>query len=134
MTTFHIRVEKNSSYSDQVFDTLAALDRGDDPEPSDPVLSVESMATLGELLRPTNLAVLEAVAQHEPESIRALARILDRAPGDVLANVNELEEVGLLRIEEHGQSKRPVVWYDELDIDIPMRPDEIPTDEAPADD
>lgn len=134
MTTFHIRVEKNASYTDQILDTLGALDRGDDPELSEPVLSVESLATLGEILRPTNLAVLEAVAKHEPESIRALARILERAPGDVLANVNELEEVGLLRVEQHGQARRPVVWYDELDIDIPMHHDDAPTDEAPADD
>ena len=132
-TTFHIRVEKNADFSD-LRDVFAAIDRGDDPESSDPVLSVESMETLGKILRPTNLAVLKAAAQHEPESIRALARILDRGPAEVLANVNELEEVGLLRIEQDGQAKRPVVWYDELDIDIPMRPDDAPTDEAPADD
>lgn len=132
MTTLHIRVEKDADMSD-LRDVFAAIDRGEAPGPRDPVISVESLETLGEILRPTNLAVLESVAKHEPESIRALARHLDRGAANVLSNVNELEEIGLLRIERNGQSKRPVVWYDEIDVDIPIRPD-AGADEAPADD
>jgi len=34
-----------------------------------------------------------------------------------LENVNELADYGLLKLEEDGQAKRPVVWYDEIDVD-----------------
>lgn len=118
MTTFHIRVESDSTIGDDLDDRLAALDRGDDIEPSEPVLSIESLASLGRILRETNLELLEAIATHEPSSIRDAARLVDRGPAEVLDNVNELEAYGLLRLEQDGRSKRPVVWYDELDIDI----------------
>jgi predicted transcriptional regulator len=37
-----------------------------------------------------------------------------------LENVNELADYGLLKLEEDGQAKRPVVWYDEIDVDLPL--------------
>jgi len=50
----------------------------------------------------------------------------------VLDNVNELEDYGLLRLEQEGRAKRPVVWYDELDIEVPLFDEPEPVDEASA--
>jgi len=125
MTTLHIRVESESTIGENLDERLAALDRGEDIEPSDPVLSIESLATLGRILRETNLELLEAIATHGPSSIRDAARLVDRGPAEVLNNVKELDEYGLLRLEQEGRSKRPIVWYDELDIDI-----QVPIDSA----
>lgn len=39
--------------------------------------------------------------------------------------------MGIIDLVEEGQSKRPVVWYDELDIKIPLLSDddaEIPVE------
>jgi len=78
------------------------------------------LETFGRIFRPTNLELLEAIAEHQPDSIRELARIVDRHPPDVLDNVTELADYGLIEFEEHGRSKRPVIWYDEIDADIPL--------------
>lgn len=101
-------------------ETFAALDRGEIPDQTEPRLGLENTDQLRELLRPTNLELIEAVHDHEPGSIRALARCVDRAPSDVLPNVNYLELHGLLRLEQDGRAKRPVVDYDRIEVEIPL--------------
>lgn len=101
-------------------DALATLDEGGDVEPREPRLSVADLETFGRIFRPTNLELLEAIVEHEPESIRALARIVDRNAPEVHGNVHELVDYGLVELEENGRAKRPVVWYDEIEADIPL--------------
>lgn len=119
--TLHVRIDSKSDRSD-LEDTLTALDAGNhedvDPKPS--TLSVEDLETFGRIFRPTNLELLEAIADHEPESIRELARLVDRHPPEVTQNVTELADYGLVELEENGRAKRPTIWYDEIDVDIPL--------------
>lgn len=119
--TLHVQIGKKPDRSN-LEETFEALDAADEEpaESADPTLSVENLETFGRLFRPTNLELLEAIAEHQPESIRELARLVDRHPPDVLDNVTELEDYGLIELEEHGRSKRPVIWYDEIDADIPL--------------
>jgi predicted transcriptional regulator len=119
--TLHIRLAGADDERESTSDVLEALDRGTDIESeSDPVLRVQSLATLGRVLRETNLELLDAIAEHEPESVRALARRVDRGPKEVLANLNELEDYGLVAFEEDGRAKRPYLPYEEIDIDIQL--------------
>lgn len=116
--TLHIRLGP-SDHSD-IEETLGALDAGEDVEPHPSELSVADFETLARIFSSTNLELLRAVIEHEPESIRELARVVDRNPPEVLDNVNELEDYGLIELQDDGRAKRPVVWYDELDVDIPL--------------
>ncbi len=84
------------------------------------MLSIEDLETFGRVFRATNLELLAAIVEHEPESIRGLARLVDRHPPEVLENVHELADYGLLELEDEGSAKRPVVWYDEIDVDLPL--------------
>jgi len=123
--TLHVTIGTPADRSD-LDDRLAAIDAGEEVEPADAALSVESLETFGRVFRPTNLRLLEAITTHEPESLRELARIVDRNPPDVLDNIDELETYGLIELVEEGRSKRPVVWYDEINVDMPLT-------DAPAD-
>jgi len=125
--TLHVTIGTPADRSD-LDDRLAAIDAGEDIEPADATLAVESLETFGRIFRPTNLRLLEAITTHEPESLRELARIVDRNPPDVLDNINELETYGLIELVEEGRSKRPVVWYDEINVDMPL------TDSSPDSD
>jgi predicted transcriptional regulator len=102
--------------------TLAALDAGEEVESQPARLNVESLETFGRIFRPTNLELLEALATHDPESIRELARIVDRHPPEVTENINELADYGLVELEDNGRAKRPTLWYDEIEVsgDIPL--------------
>jgi len=117
--TLHVRINSSSDRSD-LEDTLAALDAGESVDPKPSTLSMEDLETFGRIFRPTNLKLLEAIADHEPDSIRELARIVDRHPPEVTENVTELADYGLVELEQNGRAKRPVVWYDEIDIDLPI--------------
>jgi predicted transcriptional regulator len=116
--TLHIRLGP-TDHGD-LDERLGAVDAGEDVEAQPPVLSVESIETLGRIFRPTNLELLGAIVDHEPASIRELARVVDRHPPEVLDNVHELEDYGLVELRDEGRAKRPVVWYDELDVAIPL--------------
>ncbi|ELY41600.1 HVO_A0114 family putative DNA-binding protein [Natronorubrum sulfidifaciens] len=117
--TLHVRINSSSDRND-LEDTLAALDAGESVDPKPSTLSVEDLETFGRIFRPTNLELLEAIADHEPDSIRELARIVGRHPPEVTENVTELADYGLVELEQNGRAKRPVVWYDEIDIDLPI--------------
>lgn len=121
--TLHVRIGNTPDRSD-LEDTLAAIDESgaDAVEPREATLAIENLETFGRVFRPTNLELLEAIVEHEPDSIRELARLVDRHPPEVLANVKELADYGLVELEEHGRAKRPVVWYDQIDADIPLSP------------
>jgi predicted transcriptional regulator len=117
-----LHVQIKSADRSGLEERLEAIDAGDDVEPGEPMLSIEDLETFGRVFRSTNLELLEAIVAHEPESIRELARLVDRNPPEVLDNVNELADYGLLELEENGSAKRPVVWYDEIDADLPRTP------------
>ena len=123
MTTLRIQIGSDEPAFDGLEETFAALDDGSIPEPSgELVLSVESLATLTRILRETNVALLQAIADHDPESMRETARLVGRSIPQVKANLDELESYGLIRYEHHGRAKRPVLPYDEIEIDahIPL--------------
>ncbi len=129
--TLYVTVDTPANRAD-LDDRLAAIDAGEDVEPADATLAVESLETFGRVFRPTNLRLLKAITTHEPESLRELARIVDRNPPDVLDNINELETYGLVELVEEGRSKRPFVWYDEINVDMPLTDSTTDTDAATA--
>lgn len=113
--TLHVHIGSGPDRSD-LQDTMAAIDAGEDIEAEPSRLVVESLETFGRIFRATNLELLEAIAEHEPDSIRELARLVDRHPPEVTENVRELADYGVITLEEHGQAKRPRLWYDEIEI------------------
>lgn len=116
--TLHVQI-KPVDRSD-LEDRLAAIDAGEDVEPGESILSIEDLKTFGRVFRSTNLELLEAIVEHESESIRELARVVERNPPEVLENVNELADYGLVELEADGCAKRPIVWYGDIDIDLPL--------------
>lgn len=129
--TLHVHIGSAPDRSD-LEETLGALDAGEDVEPHPSRLTVESLETFQRVFRATNLELLRAIADNEPESIRELARTVDRHPPEVTENVNELADYGLVELKEEGRAKRPTLWYDEIEVegDISLR--ETGPDAAPA--
>jgi predicted transcriptional regulator len=104
--TLHVYIGSGPD-RDDLDETFDALDAGETVEPRPSRLVVESLETFGRVFRPTNLELLEAIAEHEPASIRELARTVDRHPPEVTENVHELADYGLISLEESGRAKRP---------------------------
>jgi predicted transcriptional regulator len=127
--TLHIRFREGSD--DQLEDALAALDRGETPDPHFEVV-YHDPSDVHQVTRPKSLELLRTIVQHEPSSIRETARLVDRDVSQVHRNLTELEELHLLDLVEDGTAKRPVVWYDAIDIDLPLARPTVDSDEATA--
>jgi len=124
--TLQVRVGETNRTRQQAREKIAALERDEEVEDM-LVLNLPNYGELARLMREKNLELLRALAQHSPESIRAAAELVDRDYKEVHRNLGELETLGVVEFEDAGRSKRPVVHFDELEIDVSL------TDPEPAD-
>ncbi len=113
----HIRFKRSDT--EQITETLQAIDAGEAPEPYFECTFHDS-DQLHQVTRPKNLELLRTIAREEPSGIRETARLVDRDVRQVHRNLRELEALGLLEFETVGQSKRPTVWYDTIAVDLPL--------------
>jgi predicted transcriptional regulator len=81
---------------------------------------LDTEAELQRLLSPENLDLLRPIRQHELKSVRAVAELVDRDFKEVYRNLTELDELNAIDLIEDGRSKRPVVRFDEIDINLSL--------------
>lgn len=119
-TTLTIRIESAESFFEDALDDLNRLESGEEVEQKH-VLSLPDEEALDRVLNPKNLELLRTIVNEAPASIRELGRLVDRDVKNVSTAVNELEELGVLELEQDGRTKRPVVWYDEIEVRYALR-------------
>lgn len=124
-----VRVATPDDVFDELEERFAALDAGERPDPKYEVV-LNQEADLNRLLSATNVELLRTIARETPASIRETARLVDRDVRQVHDNLNELERLNLVRFETDGRAKRPVVWYDDIDIELPIASEQ--SSSAPA--
>jgi predicted transcriptional regulator len=126
--TLEVRLDRDEQQT-ELLEDIRALERGEEIDERH-VLVLENERELQRLLSPANLELLRTIREHEPESMRAAAELVDRDFKEVHRNLTELDALNVLELEEHGRSKRPVVRFDELDIELSL--DSSDTDVATA--
>ncbi|MFB6299358.1 MAG: hypothetical protein ABEH65_03785 [Halobacteriales archaeon] len=120
-TTLHVRIESTDEFHEAVLENLSKIDADEGETIEEPhVLSLPDEEALSRVLSPTNVELLRAVVNGAPESMRETARLVDRDIKDVSRNLHELHELGLVEFEQEGRSKRPVVEFDRIEIDVPI--------------
>jgi len=122
MPTLKVTVGDRNRLDQRTRNRIKAAQEGEDLDDIQPVLNFESYAELSRLLSPKNLELLESISEHEPDSIREAAELVDRDYKQVHRNLSELEDIGVIEFEESnvGQAKKPGLAYDGLEIDIPF--------------
>ena len=85
------------------------------------ILNFEDFDDVERLMRRSNLELVEAIAEHEPESIRDAASIVDRDYREVHRNLKELESLGVVEFETSGRSKKPILRGDVDNIDVSIQ-------------
>lgn len=121
-STLVVTVKSSSEFHDTVTEGIEALER-DDTVDSTPMLSFTSYDDLIQTLTPRVLDLIEAIRREEPASINEAARVVDRDVKNVHEELSRLAQLGILFFEEEGQSKRPVIWFDELVITLTFDPE-----------
>ena len=82
------------------------------------VVSFEERTRVRQLLTDRRMELLEAVMEHTPESMRALADRLDQDVYDVHNDLHLLAEHDIVYFEEDGRAKKPYVPYDTVRIGV----------------
>ncbi len=121
-STLVVTVKSSGEFHEDVTDEIETRERGDAVD-STPTLSFTSYDDLMETLTPRVLDLIEAVRREEPASINETARVVDRDVKNVHEELSRLAQLGIIFFEENGQKKRPVVWFDELLINLPFAPE-----------
>jgi predicted transcriptional regulator len=130
MPTLKVTVGDRDRIDKETRRRIAATQAGEQLDDAQPVLNFGSYAALNRLLRPTNLELLETIAEHEPASIRETATLVDRDYKQVHRNLTELEDIGVIEFEDAGDGKprKPLLAFDGLEIDIPFEPSDDSAD------
>jgi len=111
------------------FEQALADDYPDDDTPRR--ISFETTDQFAQVFTPRAIDLLHVIAQEEPTSIREAARLTDRDIKQVSENLERLEEYAVVEFVKEGRAKRPMVRYDEINIQLPLR-ESVETDTAPA--
>jgi len=131
-TKLIVTVESLGAINRRIADAFEAATAGQVPERDAPRrLSFETTDQLARVFTPRAIDLLQAIAQEEPASIRETARLVDRDIKQVSENLERLGEYDVVEFVDDGRAKRPVVPYDEIDIQLPLR-DDVEADAAPA--
>jgi len=122
MPTLKVTVGERDRLDQRTRSRIEAAQAGEDLDDVQPVLNFGSYTELSRLLSPKNLELLEAISEHQPESIREAAELVERDYKQVHRNLSELEDIGVIGFEGGGpgQAKKPKLAYDGLEIDIPF--------------
>lgn len=122
MPTLKVTIGKRNRLDQRTRRRINAAQKGETLNEVQPTLNFGSYAELSRLLSPKNLELLEVVAEHEPESIRKAAQLVDRDYKQVHRNLSELEDIGVIEFDGggSGRPKKPMLAYDGLEIDIPF--------------
>ena len=120
--TLVVTVRSREAFESDIRQSLTNLERGERVD-STPTLSFSSYDDLMNTLTPRVLDLIEVVRKEAPESINEAARVADRDVKNVHEELSELARLGIIYFEEVGQRKRPVVWFDELVIQLPFGSD-----------
>ena len=120
--TLVVTVRSREAFESDVRQSLTNLERGERVD-STPTLSFSSYDELMGTLTPRVLDLIAAIRKEAPESINEAARVADRDVKNVHEELSELARLGIIYFEEEGRRKRPVVWFDELVIQLPFGSD-----------
>jgi predicted transcriptional regulator len=118
MTTLKIGI---SSYKDMKARTIA-IARGEyKPKRGEPRIWFTSMGSFARVLSDQNRALLELIAETQPDSITELANLSGRAKSNLSRTLKTLERYGLVRLKKgKGGKISPSLPYSGIVLDIPI--------------
>jgi len=114
---------ESKTWTDAKEDALEKARRFDEGEETDEtnVVFVDP-ADVQRILTPKRMEMIETLMSEGTEvgSIRELAEVLDRNPSEVHEDVHTLEEYSIVVLRDEGRAKRPVVPYDDININVSL--------------
>ena len=110
-----------TSYEDMKARTMAIARGEHKPKRGEPKVWFTSMGSFARVLSDRNRALLELIAEAQPDSIAELANLSGRAKSNLSRTLKTLEGYGLVRLEKgKGGKILPRVPYSDIVLDMPI--------------
>ena len=113
--TIHIGI---ASVSEQRRRALAIASGSRRRRADEPTLWFSSMRALANVLSDENMALLRILRDDQPESVLALAEILQRAPSNVSRSLSTLAQFGFVELIKQGRIVQPRAVADDYRIAV----------------
>jgi predicted transcriptional regulator len=96
-----------------------AIARGEyNPPSDDPKVWFTSIESLAQVVSTKNKLLLELIRRSKPASIKDLAELARRKPGNLSRTLHTMERYGLVNIRQGEKGRRiPEVNYDRIEFD-----------------
>jgi predicted transcriptional regulator len=102
---------------EKIRERMLAIAKGElKPKPSDPKIWFTSMRSLAEVLSDENRALLDVIRTSRPASISALADLTGRKQGNLSRTLKPMSRYGLVKMEKHERSLRPIARAERYQI------------------
>lgn len=115
-STLTIRSAPQEETSQELEQAFKDLQKGRDVDYH--VINIESPTDLREIFSEKRQELIDVLLNKKYDSIRELARSLDRNKQEVLNDLNVLEKFDIIEYEQDGRAKQPFIPYKEIDINI----------------
>ena len=93
----------------KIRERVLAIAKGElKPKSTDPKIWFTSMHSLSQVLSDENRALLEVIRTAKPDSISELADITGRKQGNLSRTLKTMSRYGLVKMEKHDRSLRPI--------------------------
>lgn len=82
---------------------------------------VTGLETIAKIFSKTRMEILQVIITKKPQSIYELAKLVNRDFKNVHSDVQFLNEVGLIKLKETGDSRnglKPVAKYSGIELDL----------------
>ncbi len=89
--------------------------------PKNDEIIVTGLETIAKIFSKTRMEILQAIITRKPQSIYELAKIVDRDFKNVYADVQFLNDVGLIKLKETGDSRKgrkPIAKYSGIELNL----------------
>ncbi|MFC3711338.1 helix-turn-helix domain-containing protein [Sphingoaurantiacus capsulatus] len=118
MTTLKIGIMTGEQYKARTL----AIARGEmTPGPEEPKVWFTSIESVAKVLSESNRALLAVIATEKPDSLKALADLVGRAPSNLTRTLRTMQQYGLVRLEPRGaRSYAPRAVADRISVDLPL--------------
>jgi len=125
-----LRITSDSEQSHRQ-DALDRLDRWEAGEEVPHVVNFQNPSDLRALLTDRRVELIQSIMSERPESIRQLAKRLDRDVKSVHDDLQVLAGYDIVYFEQAGRAKRAFVPYDSIEISLKISTPH-PADDAAA--
>ena len=117
-TTLKIETQTWKDAKEKALEKARRFEEGEETTETD--ITFVEPSDVQRLLTPKRLELIQTLMSEEVGSIRELAEVLDRNPSEVHDDVHTLEEYGIIELRKEGRAKKPVVPYDDIDINVSL--------------